>query len=826
MHRHNRSVRGSVKVERNWVDGEVMRYESVESSYVYYDRGSKRNGRRLHLYLERPDQGNMNFCVYDSRHGLFPLLRSSKDHLDSIMVDWDQAIICADENSLEDQLTPAKRYPEVYVLICVDLLTRFAQTPVGQKYKTSQQRADLLCPFPESEELMHDDDRSQRSQRIIRFTDSLYQSVMHLAVSSIIAAPRSTAVNGPLREKVQARIRITAPAVTTLEHYSDDLNEVGLTQVMTNWMTFETLDESQHYDELCEHVSSLVKVKFEHDLIEGGRTEESIRRYETWQRLANAFTALQAKFGMTDASIRRNYPWMFNENLRANEYDTGIPSLPPGVNIPSDALTTDPCAEPVFVESDARGECTLKRSVYAPTVEYAKAKYWHVPGNTALDMSGKETFFEEEEEEEEGEGEGEDKKKKKKKKKRTKAEEATLINNGSWLKEEETEGWIRANFHVRKTDSQEDDFLYISQPVSMPTSSSVIEHRNVMGPPTGQYPVWEKKEAKPQTPGVFFIAHNRFGYLSHLNTLALQLTKVGLLNKQRKSLANRCAFEEMIERLRSSEHPQFFRRLSEIEQWEDQNFESPPPEPLLLSPLASLPSYSYAKITNAFVVLNQMQPEPDPEPGATVNLEPEPVPLDRYSSIKDIKKTWVSLRQLYNTDKCDAYLPLSQKVNDAYEICRDVVNAIHGGEIWRDSARRDAPPPALALPDAAASPALALPDVAASPALALLDGAASPALAVGAGGGSRVLVKRKRDPIEKKQTLQSNVKHYCSNPLHMCAHNRLNELKYKAGNGGFKPRYEVTEAGVDPYKNADTAPRLVCKECSKAGYPDMLLTRN
>ena len=82
--------------------------------------------------------------------------------------------------------------------------------------------------------------------------------------------------------------------------------------------------------------------------------------------------------------------------------------------------------------------------------------------------------------------------------------------------------------------------------------------------------------------------------------------------------------------------------------------------------------------------------------------------------------------------------------------------------------------------------------------------------------------KRKRDPAMKMT--RSNVTFYCSNPSKMCTHNR-NKETYNPSNGGFRPRYEVTEAGVDPYKT-DTAPRLVCNECSKAGHPDMLLTRN
>ena len=206
--------------------------------------------------------------------------------------------------------------------------------------------------------------------------------------------------------------------------------------------------------------------------------------------------------------------------------------------------------------------------VYKPSVQYGKAKHWHVPGNTALEMSGKEA---------------------------KNNSTPTRINDGSWLKQA-PEGWIRANFHVRIAEVQEGDLVYNSkvdtrvlavsgdsQPFSIPTSSSTIERTDVcmMGPPTGPMkPVWETKEAKPSKPGVYFIAHNRFGYLSLLNTLDLQVTRVGRRNDlQRKSLANRCAFDDMIKRLKISEHPQFLRRLSQIEQWPVKNFTSPPPPP-------------------------------------------------------------------------------------------------------------------------------------------------------------------------------------------------------------------------------------------------------
>ena len=104
------------------------------------------------------------------------------------------------------------------------------------------------------------------------------------------------------------------------------------------------------YGELCEHVSSLTKDKFGHEYEDGEITEESNRRYKTWRALLNAFVSLKAKFGMAETSILRDFPWLFNETLRAKMYDEGIPSLPPGVMLPSGGLITDPCADPVFVD--------------------------------------------------------------------------------------------------------------------------------------------------------------------------------------------------------------------------------------------------------------------------------------------------------------------------------------------------------------------------------------------------------------------------------------------------------------------------------------------
>ena len=79
------------------------------------------------------------------------------------------------------------------MLICCDLLAQFAQPQyqTSQQYKTSQQRADLLCPVKVE---VHSEDSEML---ISRFTEQLNNSVMSRAVGIIIEA--NTPVHGPLR---------------------------------------------------------------------------------------------------------------------------------------------------------------------------------------------------------------------------------------------------------------------------------------------------------------------------------------------------------------------------------------------------------------------------------------------------------------------------------------------------------------------------------------------------------------------------------------------------------------------------------------------------
>ena len=224
------------------------RYAIMEGSTQGMQNGRSKLLSLLRLYLdEHPLHGSMNFQVSHSRDQLF--CSRSKDHLKSTMDTWYEAFVCFDENLMKSLIKPdqegglpkAARYPEVYVLICCDLLAKFAPA----QYQTSQKRADLLCPVKAE---VHSE------MLISRFTEQLNDSVRSRAVSITKGAPSNTPVHGPLKEYVQQRIQTTAPAVTTLAQYSVALGEVELTQVMANWMRFETLNEFPQYGELYDLV--------------------------------------------------------------------------------------------------------------------------------------------------------------------------------------------------------------------------------------------------------------------------------------------------------------------------------------------------------------------------------------------------------------------------------------------------------------------------------------------------------------------------------------------------------------------------------------------
>jgi hypothetical protein len=64
----------------------------------------------------------------------------------------------------------------------------------------------------------------------------------------------------------------------------------------------------------------------------------------------------------------------------------------------------------------------------------------------------------------------------------------------------------------------------------------------------------------------YFIAHNRFGYLPHLNTLPLRLTKHDFSSRR---LADERAFNGMISNLHSTP---FMEELIRLEHWQEGAF--------------------------------------------------------------------------------------------------------------------------------------------------------------------------------------------------------------------------------------------------------------
>jgi hypothetical protein len=176
---------------------------------------------------------------------------------------------------------------------------------------------------------------------------------------------------------------------------------------------------------------------------------------------------------MTSTSIERVYPWLFNETLRADKYDSGPPFIPPGLPIPSHASLTDPFAEPIFARSDDDGARTLQRMVNKPTIFGGHDHSWHAPG-TALEVIGKEAKND---------------------------SKSTQINDGSWMKDA-PEGWIKANFHVRIAEVQEDGLVYNSKvgtralTVSGDSQPPFLCQRPRVQLSAQMYAIWDRRQAQ------------------------------------------------------------------------------------------------------------------------------------------------------------------------------------------------------------------------------------------------------------------------------------------------------------------------------------------
>ena len=138
---------------------------------------------------------------------------------------------------------------------------------------------------------------------------------------------------------MRAHIQATAPpAVPTIAQYTADMGEVELTQVMTNWLQFETLDELPQYDELCEHVegidqaevrsmrlSTLAKDRgVDPALRHTARTVQRVRlpQRQVWYDGSEHIAGLSV-------ALQRDAP--------GRNMTRGPPSIPPGLTIPSGA---------------------------------------------------------------------------------------------------------------------------------------------------------------------------------------------------------------------------------------------------------------------------------------------------------------------------------------------------------------------------------------------------------------------------------------------------------------------------------------------------------
>ena len=126
MRRRHAPAAGARKIDPDWV-GEALRYAIQEDSPQHVVAGRMKVYSRLRMFLEHPRYGSMHLYVSDSREQLGSAYSRNKDHLGRIMGIWDEAY--EDEHKTRGlikkegtTLPDVARYPEVYVLICCDLI--------------------------------------------------------------------------------------------------------------------------------------------------------------------------------------------------------------------------------------------------------------------------------------------------------------------------------------------------------------------------------------------------------------------------------------------------------------------------------------------------------------------------------------------------------------------------------------------------------------------------------------------------------------------------------------------------------------------------------
>ena len=345
--------------------------------------------------------------------------------------------------------------------------------------------------------------------------------------------------------------------------------------------------------------------------------------------------------------------------------------------------------------------------------------------------------------------------------------------DGMWLTLS-SEQYIIDNFHIRCIDRYGLDVLENDNMIVPRSSSSLVnvgEERdacmvNVTDEVTGEkksVPAYVPEPSRKRTEHIYYIAHNRFGYLPHLNTLSLRFTKQGFSSR---GLADERAFNDMISKLYSTP---FMDSLVGLENWKGGAFRLPPKPP---DPPASV-LYSPVQMNAYYAVLSEGHYEvvdvPETEYTDYTSYEQLLGPLSDNSTDEEVRKAYHRLSRHYHPDRNDEVDPKDKfkmpMINDAKDKVRE----------WR------------ARPQGA-----------------------------GAAADRVALVKMARP--------RSGVRFYCDNLLNICTHNRKTE-EYKAGKRiGLRHRHE--KGTVDPYQNADTAPPVVCEECAAAGFPNVEMTPN
>ena len=345
--------------------------------------------------------------------------------------------------------------------------------------------------------------------------------------------------------------------------------------------------------------------------------------------------------------------------------------------------------------------------------------------------------------------------------------------DGLWLTFS-SEQYIIDNFHIRCIDRYGLDVLENDNMIVPRSSSSLVnvgEERdacmvNVTDEFTGEkksVPAYVPEPSRKRTEHIYYIAHNRFGYLPHLNTLPLRFTKQGFSSR---GLADERAFNDMISKLYSTP---FMDSLVGLENWKGGAFRLPPKPP---DPPASV-LYSSTQMNAYYAVLSEGHYEvvevPETEYTDYTSYEQLLGPLSDNSTDEEVRKAYHRLSLKFHPDKNRDLDPKDEfkfpMINDAKDKVLE----------WRARPR-----------------------------------------GAGAAADRVALVKMARP--------RSGVRFYCDNPSNMCSYNRNDKGKYIAGRGGLRHRYEP--GGVDPYKNADTAPPVVCEECAAAGFPNVEMTPN